>query len=207
MKNKLFIILRNKKMVVKINNQEKLAEYPFTTLKNYPNIPFYVNLFELGPIYREIKSTVYKNINSFSKNISKPEIFILLDDDSMGIEKKAIEEFMQVTFSPKKIQVVQQCEVLVPFDTKEFISISKTCRLFVISYLKNRKLIAQKFIDKKELLVDDLKEAIKELHNDCKYKKIEIFLNGIHLKEYSEIGQVIEINELLANAHNRLSNT
>lgn len=89
MRNKLFIILRNNTMVVKINKQDKLVEYPFTTLKSYPNIPFYVNIFELGPIYKEIKSIVYKNINSFFKNIFKPEIFILIDDDSIGIKKKS----------------------------------------------------------------------------------------------------------------------
>ncbi|WBW95066.1 hypothetical protein [Oceanirhabdus sp. W0125-5] len=206
MRDKLFIVLRDNKMIVKVNNEDKLIEYHFNTLTSYPNIPFYVNIFELGSIFKEIKCEVLSKIRSNVKRFLKPEIFVLIDDDAMGIEKRAIIEFISITFSPKETFLVEQSAVLSPFDTKEYISISKTCRLFVVSYIKDRKVIAQKFIDNKELLVDELKELIKELHNDCRYKKMEIFLNGIHLKNYTEIGQLVEINELLTNAQKILMN-
>lgn len=77
-------------MVVRISTQDELVEYQVTTFKSYPNIPFYVNILEVEPIQKEIKSIVNKNIkSSFLKKISKSEIFILLNDDAKGIEKKS----------------------------------------------------------------------------------------------------------------------
>jgi len=78
---------------------------------------------------------------------------------------------MRITFSPKKLLVVHQCNFLAQAVIDEYISISKTRRLFILSYVKNGHVFAQKLIDKKEFTIDELKESIKNLHNDCKYKK------------------------------------
>lgn len=54
---------------------------------------------------------------------------------------------MRVTFSPKKFLTVQQCSVLSPVEIDEYISVSKTCRLLIVSYVKNGQVLAQNLID------------------------------------------------------------
>ncbi|MCM1991284.1 hypothetical protein [Oceanirhabdus seepicola] len=207
MKNRFFVILRDNKMLININDQSNIVEYSFTDLETYPNIPFYINIFETENVRKKIKPIVYENLNTLSEKIFKPEVFVLVDDDTMGTEKRAIEEFILLSLAPKKVAIVPQCLLLAPKDIEKYIAVSKSCRLIILSYIKNRKVLAQKFIDNKEYSVEELKELIRNLHDECKLNKLNIYLNGTHLKKYAEIGKVIDIYELLNNTQNLLLNS
>jgi len=207
MKNRFFVILRDNKMLININDQSNLVEYSFTDLETYPNIPFYINIFETNNIRKNLKPMVYENLNTLSEKIFKPEVFVLVDDDTMGIEKRAIEEFILISLAPKKVAMVEQCLLLSPTGIEQYISVSKSCRLIILSYIKNRDILAQKFIENKDYSVEELIKLIRTLHDDCKFNKLDIYLNGTHLKKYSEIGKVIDIYELLNNTQKLLLNS
>jgi len=206
MKNRFIVILRDNKMLFKINDQSNVIEYSFTDLKAYPNIPFYINIFESENIRKSIKPIVYENLNTLSEKIFKPEVFVLVDDDTMGIEKRAIEEFILISLAPRKVAIIEQCLLLAPNDIEKYIAVSISCRLIILSYIKNRDVLAQKFIDNKACSVEELKELIRNLHDDCESNKLDIYLNGTHLKKYSQLGKVIDTYELFDNAQKILSN-
>lgn len=63
------------------------------------------------------------------------------------LKKRALDEFIRRTFLPKKIILVHQQTLLASDEKKEYISVSKSCRLLVISYVNNRKVLAQEFIE------------------------------------------------------------
>ncbi|WBW94939.1 hypothetical protein [Oceanirhabdus sp. W0125-5] len=200
MKNRFFVIFRDNKMLISINDQSNLIEYSFKDLKTYPNIPFYVNIFDTDNMKKKIKPIVYENLNTLSEKIFKPEIYILAEDDTMSIEKRLIDDFMFTTLAPKKVFFVDQCVLLTSSNIDDYISISKSCRMFILSYIKSNHIIAQKFIDKKDYSSEELNKLINSLHDDCKSNKIDIFLNGTHLKKYSHMGKIIDTFELLENA-------
>lgn len=207
MKNRFFVILRDKKMIFKINDQSDIIEYAFTDLETYPNIPFYINIFETENIRKSIKPKVYENLNTISEKVLRPEIIVLLDDDTMGIERRAIEEFIRISLSPKNVYFFQQCTLTAPNNQNGHIVVSKSCRTLILSYIKDGIVLEQNFYDNKKYTLEELKELIRNLHPDCKFNNFDVYLNGSHLKEYSKIGEVIDVYELLNNAQTILLKT
>ncbi|MEG1254258.1 hypothetical protein [Clostridium sp.] len=200
-------MFRNNKIYLQINNLKNVFEYTITDLKQYPNVPFYSLLFDNEEIIKSFKAFVHSTIKTsttFSSRFSKPLVFLLIPDDIMNIEKRALFDFATVVFTAKSIFLANECAFVIQ-EKIDYITISKSCRMTTISYLKDKGIAAQKFIENKDYTVDDLKRFITNLHEDCTFNRPLVYLNGLDLKHYIELGTVVDDATLLKNFNSMLS--
>lgn len=68
--------------------------------------------------------------------------------------------------------------------------------MMIISYIKDKNIFKQKFIENREYTNDELYAAINEICGG--FDSIpKIYLNGVNLSQYSDIGIIIDNLELI----------
>lgn len=205
--NKYFVLLRDNKILIKINNHDNTLEYELTKLKEYPYVPSYINIFEHITKYdlvKKIRPLIKDNLKTITEKLLKPDVFIVCEDDTIGSEKKILIDFSSILFNPRNKFLANQCTFLSPKDITDYIAVSRSCRMFILSYVKDRDIVTQKHLHLKDYSVDELKNLIYNLHDDCRYHNLKIFLNGSHLQNYSELGKIVTQYELLNNIQKML---
>ena len=205
MKNHYIVLLRNNKVYIRINQQKETLEYHINDIPYYPNVPFYVHLFSIEDLDKELRSFVRRNLYTLKEKLFNPEVFVLIDDDTVGIEYTAIKEFLMQSFKAKTVYISFQYLFVAPVDSPSYVCISKSSRMFILSYIKNLELIAQEYLPRNDYTIDEMKEQINHLHQDCRTGSVPIYLNG-DLSRYSSLGKLVDLNSLLANAQASLSN-
>lgn len=193
-----FIVLRNEKFIIKKDNSLNLMECSFDNLITYPNVPFHLNLWQNDNRHINTLKNFLKNDIFTKSRFSSKEITIAVPDDSQSIELRAIEEFLLISSSPRNVNLVFECTLMNP-ENPTYVCISKTCRMFVISYIKNGAITAQRFLDKKDYEIDEIQNIIYALHDDCRMNIINIYLNGANLDKYSSFGTFISYERILDN--------
>ena len=101
-------------------------------------------------------------------------------------------------FGAKDVIIGSECGFVSSFEEKNYICISKTCRMMVISYTKDKNNFDKRFIENKKYTKDELYAVINEL-SGYSNSIPKIYLNGINLSDYSDIGIVIDSLELINN--------
>lgn len=198
MKNIYFLLFRNNCLYIKSNKNDKTLKYKFDDLNQYPNIPFYLTCFDYG--VKDIKSFINSNLkcsNKLNDNIFKPIVYLLIPDDSIEIEKKILEEYVNKIFSPQKVYITYESMVISRKKELKYICISKTVRMLVLTYINNSKIEAKKYYNNIDYSIDELKNMISNLHEDCINLNINTYLNGINLSDFASLGVLIDNSTLL----------
>lgn len=204
MMEKYYMLFKDDKIYIKSNKSSKVFEYSLDNIIQYPNIPSYFSIFNNEKITRDLKMFIRKNLytgNGFMKMISSKRIFLLLPDDVTmmnEVEKRAFDELARMLFGAKEVIIGSECAFVSPFEEKNHICISRTCRMMVISYTKDKNTFDQRFIENREYTNDELYAVINEL--DGYSNSIpKIYLNGANLSQYSDMGIIIDSLELINN--------
>lgn len=201
MKN-YYMLFRNDKIYIKSNKSSKVAEYSLNNSTIYPNVPLYFVIFNNEMIIKELKMFIRENLdncNTFMQRIFGKRVFLLIPDDVTivtDIERRAFNELGKMLFAPKNVILGSECAFVAPFEEKDFICISRTCRMMILSYIKDKKIVKQNFIKNKDYTNEELYDAIRELYNGIESIP-KIYLNGVDLIQYSDIGIVIDSLELI----------
>ncbi|GAA0179032.1 hypothetical protein SH2C18_19820 [Clostridium sediminicola] len=202
MRNIYVVIFRENKIIVKSKKRKEIIEYKFENIDTYPNVPLYANLFQDKIDINEVRKDLNKSFKGdILKNtlILRPKAFVSWPDDTTYIDKKAITDFFFELFKSTPPLLVNECTSLTPIEEQDYISIYRSCRMFVITYIKRKGIEAQKFIENKDYTVDEMRVFINSLHDDCVFNKLNIYLNGEGMEKYSVLGKVVEKEELLDN--------
>lgn len=203
MRNIYAVIFRENKIIVKSKKREEIIEYKFNDIVTYPNIPYYLNLFESEMDTNGVREVLKKRLKrDIVKNslLLKPAVFISLPDDVVtNIEKRGINDFVFQVFNSKMPRLLEEGMISAPLEEVNYISIYKSCRMIVITYRKDKLIEAQKFIENKDYTIDDMKGFINNLHDDCLFNKLNVYLNGEGMEKYSVLGEVVEKERLLDN--------
>ncbi|GAA0178973.1 hypothetical protein SH2C18_19350 [Clostridium sediminicola] len=202
MRNVYAVIFRENKIIVKSKKREDVIEYKFENIKTYPNVPLYANLFQDKIDINEVSKDLNKSFKGdILKNtlILRPKVFVSFPDDATDVDKRAISEFILMLFKANMPKLFEESVLLAPIEELDYVSIYKSCRMFVLTYRKGKLIEAQKFIENKDYTVDEMKGFINNLHDDCLFNKLNIYLNGEGMEKYSILGKVVEKERLLNN--------
>jgi hypothetical protein len=205
---KCYMLFRDDKVYIKSSKSSKVAEYTIEDAITYPNVPLYFNIFTNEKIIKNIKMFIKKNtdINSFMQGIFGKEVFLLMPDDVTSvtdIERLAFAEFAKRLVGGKTAFLASECAFVAPFEEKQHICISKTCRMMILTYIKDKNIFKQKFIENKEYSSDELYANIIELYGSTAGIP-RIYLNGANLSQYSDLGIKINSLDLINNFSNIL---
>lgn len=200
---KCYMLFRNDKVYIKSSKSSRVAEYTLMDAIAYPNVPLYFNIFNNEKVIKDIKLFIRKNtqINSLMQRIFAKKVFLLIPDDVTNvtdIERRAFDEFAKMLFGGRTVILGSECAFVAPFEEKEHICISRTCRMMILSYTKDKNIFKQKFMENKEYSIDELHAAIVELYGSTEGIP-KIYLNGVNLSPYSDLGIIIDELELINN--------
>ncbi len=199
---KCYILFRNDRIYIKTQCNKKFFEFTINNQITYPNVPLYYEVFSNEKIIKELKTFVRENINkTFMHQIFAKKVFLLIPDDVTDVtdfERRAFDVLAKRLIGGKRVIMGSECAFVAPFEENEYICISKTCRMMILSYIKDKNIFKQNFIENKEYTNEELYVVISELHGgvECTPK---IYLNGIDLSRYSDLGIIIDSLELINN--------
>lgn len=192
---RFYIIIGLRSLIIKKEgeNSENIIEFQ----SFIPNVPFYYHFFDEDKSYTEDLKGVIKELRI--RNAA-----IIIQDDAIDIEvdKKVLTEFFMMC-GVKKVQVKCQC-FLLSLDSKKYISISRTSRVIVLRYITDNKSVVKKYYDKNYADIDQVKLDVKNLHADCYYESIPIFINNINkdMERFEDIGTLVSLKDIVTNIMN-----
>ncbi|WP_298844077.1 hypothetical protein [Clostridium sp.] len=199
---KYFMLIRNDLIYIKSNISSKVVEYSLNNKMIYPNVPLYSAIFNDEKIIKDIRVFIRNNLdntNTFMQKISGKKLFLLIPDDVTvvtDIERYAFYEFGKTIFGVKDVIIGGECSFVAPLEENNYICISKTCRMMIITYIKDRKPVKQKFIKNRDYTNEEIHIFISELYVGTGSIP-KVYLNGVGLLKYSDIGIVIDSVELI----------
>lgn len=188
-----YIIVSNNSLIIK--KEDDYSEYIINLQQFIPNIPAYYHLFDAD------KENYIKDIKNQIKGLKIKNATIIFPDDCMDIQidKQILIEFLMLC-GVKKTQVDFQC-FLLNLNDKKYISISKTTRLIVMQYIAYRNSISKKYYEKDYTDIEQIKLDMKNLHPDCQYTMIPVYINNINndMGRFKVIGNLISLDNIIAN--------
>ena len=199
---KYCMLIRNDKIYIKSNRSRKVVEYSLNNTIIYPNVPLYSAIFKDEKIIKDLRIFIRDNVdnnNTFMQRMSGKKLFLLTPDDVTvvtDIERYAFYEFGKTIFGVKDIIIGGECSFVAPFEVNNYICISKTCRMMILTYIKDRKTVKQKFIENRDYTNEEIHTFIRELYVGTGSIP-KVYLNGVGLLKYSDIGVVIDSVELI----------
>ncbi len=211
MMEKYYMLFRGNKIYIKSNKSRKIIEYTLNNPTTYPNVPMYYGIFNNDNIIKDLKTFIEKNLNvgsSFMKIVSGKKICLLIPDDVTevtDIEKRAFDDFARKLFGAKNVLLGSEFPFVAPYEENGYVCISKTCRMMVMTYVKDKhkNVFNQKFIEAKEYTNEEIYNFINELYGG--FGSIpKIYFNGLGLSQYSDIGIITDVMDLVNNFENAL---
>lgn len=200
--NSIFIMARDNHLLCRKANDREIYAWKMECLDNIPNIPFYYHLWDNS-------ETNSKNLRAFLTGIVsdrwyaeiiKPKVFLALPDDAVLVDQRVLMEFLMQS-SARQVISVKEC-MLLNTAVSNYVSVTKTCRMTALHYIKNGLIQGSRYLENQEYSVDEILSKIKYLHRDCEYKELPVFLNGDNLSRYKELGEVVSVETLLDNFMN-----
>lgn len=197
MKVNIYLIARNNGFICRKSDDPQPYIFKFDGIVNQPNIPFYYHLFESDKYINDFisfKKQMFKG--NLASNILRPKLFIAVPDDAAFVDRHIFEEFFY-KFSAKETYIIKECMLLSKSDS--YIAISQTCRMIVLSYIKEKTVKNTLYIENKEYSAEEMKLKINALFTEYEYGNLPVMLNGDNLIKYSEIGELVSPETLLNN--------
>ena len=192
---KIFALLRDDKIHLKIGKKDKFFEFAFDRVVKYPNIPFYHSVYKDDCIKQFVQ--FYKeNVAKF--NFVKSDIFVMLPPDGIEIDEMILKSFFLDTNLFSSVSFINEVFCLRSAGT--FVAVSLTERMLVLDYFKDGDIEAEKYYYPLTYSKLDLKRLIQGLHSDCADIEMPLVLNGDSVAIYQELGLVVNKKMLLENA-------
>lgn len=193
---KVFALLRDEKIYLKIGKKPEIFEFTFDGIEKYPNIPFYhliyneecIKQFEM--FYKEKMAKLF--------NLVKNDIYVLLPPDGIQIDEMILKSFFLDVNLFSSVSFIN--EVFCMTSQKTFVCVSLTERMLVLDYFRDGGIKAEKCYYPLSYTKVDLKRLIEGLHEDCASIQMPIALNGSALSIYEDVGSLIGYESILDNA-------
>ncbi|NLL51623.1 MAG: hypothetical protein GX248_02835 [Peptococcaceae bacterium] len=196
----VYVIFRNNSFICRMADSLSPSTFRFREIPDLPNIPFYHHIWSEFLKYKKTFSKFFRDEltgKSWAGMILKSHAYVAVPDDMLEFEKVLTIEFFMQTCS-RKVDVKPECLLLAP-QLEEYIAVSRTCRMLVISHIHAGSIKGRLYLENNEYTVEELKTFIAELLDDRDRADLPIFLNGEDLEQYLSLGTLIEPRIILQN--------
>ncbi|QLY77992.1 hypothetical protein [Clostridium intestinale] len=206
---KCYMLFNDEKIYIKSNKSINVAEYTINDAVSYPNVPLYFNIFNNEDLIKDMRTFIKDNedINSLMQGIFAKKVYLLVPDDVTNvtdIEKRAFDEFAKKLLKGKEVIFGSEFAFVTTFEEKDYVCISRTCRMLILTSIKDKKIFKQKFIQDKEYTNDELRALINEVSDGNEYLP-KVYLNGNNLCQYSDIGIHVDKLDIIKNFEDTLN--
>lgn len=198
-----YMLFRDDKIYIKSSRSSNVAEYTLNNPVSYPNVPLYYNIFNNEEIMKDLRGFIKNNedTNSLMQGIFAKKIYVLIPDDVTkvtDIERRAFDEFAKKLFKGKEVIFGSEFAFVTTYEEKEYICVSKTSRMLILTYIKDKKIFKQKFIENNEYTNDELHALISDLNEGAEYLP-KVYLNVNNMSQYSDMGIIVDKIDLINN--------
>ncbi len=199
-KNYLVFVLNDSFVFVDIKTKEHIKfVFPITPL---PFTPFYYHFFQLdNEVEKKFTSDIKEKLN-LSK-ILYTKFYIISPDDILEVDRRILIDFFSTWFK-SKLAFMNQNLIITDIASRqipEYISISQTNRSYILSYIKDYKIILNKFYPI-NLDLEQIENEIKNINPDY---NIPIFVNNLNPNKL-DIGTKVSLEEFIKNFINANDN-
>lgn len=168
---------------------------PFEIL---PYTPFYHYLFESDiDKQQSFKAIIFDKLGFKPSQLNPFEqrkLFILMPDDILEIDKKILSEYF--IMSRWRVSLCTQNLLCMQNSSLNYICISKTSRVYVMSHIENGSVKSKKFYDVNNIQPENILEEIK-IHYD---NNLPVFINNINGDNiFNNLGTNIYFDDILNN--------
>ena len=199
MANSVFIGLRDNSFVCKKDDNNPLV-FTFEDIENRPHIPFYHQIWDDSEKHiKHFKYFVKNELNDFTivSKLRKGRAFVAMPDDAISVEEQIVKEFLsQCGF--REVTLISEC-MLLSRDYDAYVAVSFTCRMIVLSLIKEGNIIEQQYLINNNYSSKELKSYIEKLINNKEFERIPIFFNNTKIQEYKQLGTFVELESMLEN--------
>ena len=172
------------------NDKEKNLE--MKNLNDIPHVPFYHCLKDSNSLEGNFKRKNNERI--------KNSLFCLLEDDANYIDKVILEKYSKEYLKASKLSFVEQCSIL-NMNKEKYVTVSKTERSIVISYIENNSVIKKSLLDTK-VDIAEVEAVIKDYMYIDRFESIPLYINNVNdnMSEFSSMGIIVGKEEIFENA-------
>ncbi|NLM20905.1 MAG: hypothetical protein GX207_04055 [Peptococcaceae bacterium] len=200
MSSPIFVILRNNSFICRMADSLSPLTFRFREIPDLPNIPFYHHIWSEFIKYKKEFSKFFREEligKSWAGMLLKSQAYVAVPDDMLEFEKALTTEFFMQTCS-RKVDTKPECLLLAPQEG-EYIAVSRTCRMVIISHIQAGNIEDRLYLENKEYTVEELKMFIAGLLDGRNGVDLPIYLNGEGLELYSSLGSLVEPRTILQN--------
>lgn len=171
------MIITNSSILVKDKDSDEFKQFNMPSLNPVANIPFYhefaERIAECQHFFKEFLKGIY------GKKLSKFILAIIVPDDTTKLESIFINEFFVNSGACKAVAQMPMCLALQK-DEDMYISISKSQRNVIMTYVRNHEIIVKKHYDLNEYDPAQIKHDAEKIHIDTEYNSIPIYVNNFN---------------------------
>lgn len=190
------VIITNSDILVYDKNAGEFKSFTLPGITNEPNIPFYHSfakkIAESQHYFKEFVKSIY------SGRLSKNILAIVVPDDTSTLESIFINEFFLNSGTCKAVAQITMSQTLSK-SISSYVSLSKSNRNVVLTYIKNNEIQASKYYDLDRYDANKTIEDSKRLHINIEYETTPIFVNNFNLNmdDFFDAGIVISPKQFM----------
>lgn len=194
-KSYLFIVLNNGFLAVDIETKEKVEI--MCNFQVMPYTHFYYYMWE-DKYAKDITGQIKEKLK-----ISGATVYIAISEDSLEVDKRCISEAFKFAGARKVCLLPQNLS----FNAKEskFITVSKTQKVYMLTYVKDFKEVVSKFFDVNKFTVEDISLEIRKLNQGCSMDDLPVYINCLNNRdEYINLGTPVFVDDLINNIEEQI---
>lgn len=190
------VIITNSDVLVYDKSAGEFKSFTLPGITSEPNIPFYHSfakkIAESQHYFKEFVKSLY------SGRLSKNILAIVVPDDTSTLESIFINEFFLNSGTCKAVAQIKMAQTLSK-NINSYISVSKSNRNVVLTYIKNSEIQASKYYDLGEYDANKIMEDAKRLHINIEYESTPVFVNNFNLDmdDFFDMGIVISPKQFM----------
>lgn len=190
------VIITNSDVLVYDKSAGEFKSFTLPGITSEPNIPFYHSfakkIAESQHYFKEFVKSLY------SGRLSKNILAIVVPDDTSTLESIFINEFFLNSGTCKAVAQIKMAQTLSK-NINSYISVSKSNRNVVLTYIKNNEIQASKYYDLGEYDANKIMEDAKRLHINIEYESTPVFVNNFNLDmdDFFDMGIVISPKQFM----------
>jgi len=190
------MIISNSTILVKDKESNEFKTFAMPAINQTPNVPFYHQFAEKiaqGQYYfKEFMKKIY------GSRLSKYIFAIIVPDDTSKLESIFINEFFVNSGACKAVAQMRMSQALSKKDDS-YISVSKSSRNIILSYVKNNQILVSKYYDDTAANPAQIMADAKIIHIDIEYRDVPVYVNNFNLNmdEFAQMGEVISPRQFM----------
>lgn len=190
------IIITNSNILLFDKISEEFKSFVPPGLDIEPNIPFYhffaKKIAQNQHYFRDFFKKYYPH------KYSKYVLAIIVPDDTSALESIFINEFFLNSGTCRGVAQITMSQTLSK-KIKSYVSVSKSVRNVVLTYVKNNEIEAKKYYDINIYNSKQIMDDAKRLHIDIEYESAPVFVNNFSLDmdDFFDMGIVVTPKQFL----------